>query len=209
MQEETLESGGSGGRGGSRSHLWWAGASAGQLGWAVVSSRRGCAGNSTTMPFKAFAVASLYVGSIATAGVAGLQASGIRKVSSHLSLSLCLRFLGVYQSFWEMFSLWVKHCNLLQVVSVWHVSVYLFLCNYNYVPLIGWYLQIYTPLSCFSYLSVFLSLAFANIQNFICQILILIICNEAKCFWIAVLLNNRSVRVSSFWTLKWRIILIA
>ncbi|XP_008231837.1 PREDICTED: uncharacterized protein LOC103331007 [Prunus mume] len=97
-EEETLESGGSGGRGGSRSHLLWAAASAAQLGWAVVSSRRGCAGNSTTMPFKAFAVASLYVGSIATAGVAGLQASGIRKVEDLVELGANIRTgLGVPQ----------------------------------------------------------------------------------------------------------------
>ncbi|KAM1974914.1 hypothetical protein ACFX15_039753 [Malus domestica] len=62
---------------------------AAQLGWAVMSSRKACAGNSFTMPFKAFAVASLYIGSIATAGVAG-----IRKVSFPF---LALSFLGVYQ----------------------------------------------------------------------------------------------------------------
>nr|XP_028961383.1 uncharacterized protein LOC114826010 isoform X1 [Malus domestica]XP_028961386.1 uncharacterized protein LOC103455368 isoform X1 [Malus domestica] len=49
---------------------------AAQLGWAVMSSRKACAGNSFTMPFKAFAVASLYIGSIATAGVAGIRKAG-------------------------------------------------------------------------------------------------------------------------------------
>ncbi|CAN6566568.1 unnamed protein product [Malus baccata var. baccata] len=68
MQEEETPGNGNGGSGGSQTHLWWAGASAAQLGWA------------------AFAVASLYVGSIATAGVAG-----IRKVSFPF---LALSFLG-------------------------------------------------------------------------------------------------------------------
>ncbi|KAM1270609.1 hypothetical protein ACFX13_032491 [Malus domestica] len=37
--------------------------------WALMSSRKGCAGNFFTKPFKAFAVTSLYVGSVATVGV--------------------------------------------------------------------------------------------------------------------------------------------
>ncbi|TQE01193.1 hypothetical protein C1H46_013216 [Malus baccata] len=65
MQEEETPENGNGGSGGSQTHLCWTGASAAQLGWAVMSSRKGCAGNSFTMPLKAFAVASLYVGSIA------------------------------------------------------------------------------------------------------------------------------------------------
>lgn len=181
QEEETLESGGSGGRGGSRAHLWWAGASAAQLGWAVVSSRRGCAGNSTTMPFKAFAVASLYVGSIATAGVAGLQASGIRKVSSHLSLSVSQILRGISITLGNVFTVSEALQFATSCISVAYICDLYFLSHYNSAPLIGCYLQIHTPLSCFPYLSVFLSLAFANIQNFICQILILIICNEAKC----------------------------
>ncbi|KAM1160850.1 hypothetical protein TB2_000008 [Malus domestica] len=80
MQEDETPENGSGDSSGSYTHLWWAEASAGQLGWALMSSRKGCAGNSFTMPFKAFAIASLYVGSIATAGVAGLHASGIREI---------------------------------------------------------------------------------------------------------------------------------
>ncbi|KAM1063689.1 hypothetical protein ACFX15_027305 [Malus domestica] len=94
-EEETPENG-SRGSGGSHTHLWWAGASAAQLGWAVMSSRKGCAGNSFTMPFKAFAVASLYVGSVATAGIAGLHASGIREVEDLVELGANIRTgLGV------------------------------------------------------------------------------------------------------------------
>ncbi len=42
---------------------------------------RGFAGDSRLMPFKAFSVASLFVGGAASASYAALQASGIRKVS--------------------------------------------------------------------------------------------------------------------------------
>ncbi|TQD73801.1 hypothetical protein C1H46_040666 [Malus baccata] len=80
MQEDETPENGSGDNNGSYTHLWWAGASAGQLGWALMSSRKGYADNSFTMPFKAFAIASLYVGSIATAGIAGLHASSIREI---------------------------------------------------------------------------------------------------------------------------------
>ncbi|KAM1262725.1 hypothetical protein ACFX13_028488 [Malus domestica] len=96
QEEEETPDNGSGGSAGSHTHLWWAGASAAQLGWAVMSSRKGCAGNSFTMPFKAFAVASLYVGSVATAGVAGLHASGIREVEDLVELGANIRTgLGV------------------------------------------------------------------------------------------------------------------
>lgn len=61
-------------------HWWWALASTGQLGWGISSFRRGYAGDSRLMPVKAFGVASLFVGSAASASLAFLQASGIRKV---------------------------------------------------------------------------------------------------------------------------------
>lgn len=114
MQEDTPEIG----SGGSHTHLWWAGASAAQLGWAVMSSRKGCAGNSFTMPFKAFAVASLYVGSIATAGVAGLHASGISEVSFPF---LYLSFPRVYLSF-SLGSIAIRYIDCIACV----------ICNYNY-----------------------------------------------------------------------------
>lgn len=61
-------------------HWWWALASTGQLGWGMWSFRKGYAGDSRLMPVKAFGVASLFVGSAASASLAFLQASGIRKV---------------------------------------------------------------------------------------------------------------------------------
>ncbi|KAL9429924.1 hypothetical protein AB3S75_025332 [Citrus x aurantiifolia] len=60
-------------------HWWWALASTGQLGWGISSFRRGYAGDSRLMPVKAFGVASLFVGSAASASLAFLQASGIRR----------------------------------------------------------------------------------------------------------------------------------
>ncbi|XP_058104361.1 uncharacterized protein LOC131248222 [Magnolia sinica] len=59
---------------------WWAGASSAQLAAAVASYRRGCAGRETLMPFKAFTVASLFVGAGASAVAGILHASGIRTV---------------------------------------------------------------------------------------------------------------------------------
>lgn len=61
-------------------HWWWTLASTGQLGWGIASFRKGYAGDSRLMPVKAFGVASLFVGSAASASLAFLQASGIRKV---------------------------------------------------------------------------------------------------------------------------------
>ncbi|XP_062073238.1 uncharacterized protein LOC133777573 [Humulus lupulus] len=62
------------------SHWWWAAASVGQLGWGIASVRKGCAEHSTLMPLKAFAVASLFVGALASASFAGLRTAGIHKV---------------------------------------------------------------------------------------------------------------------------------
>ncbi|XP_050941784.1 uncharacterized protein LOC103483131 isoform X1 [Cucumis melo] len=71
------ENGGS--DGGSNAHWWWAFAGAGQLGWGIASFRRGFVGDSSTMPLKAFAVASLFVGAAASSAIASLKASGIHK----------------------------------------------------------------------------------------------------------------------------------
>ncbi|XP_022864968.1 uncharacterized protein LOC111384861 isoform X2 [Olea europaea var. sylvestris] len=59
-------------------YWWWATASTGQLTWAVSIYRKGYAGDCRLMPFKAFAVASLFIGATATAAVASLRASGRR-----------------------------------------------------------------------------------------------------------------------------------
>lgn len=88
------------------SHWWWAMASATQLGWGIVSFRKGYAGHSNLMPFKAFAVASLFVGAAASAAVASLHASGIHKVSSPLSLAS--RSLALSQHRWEIWVIWEK-----------------------------------------------------------------------------------------------------
>lgn len=70
-----------GGDGGSNAHWWWALAGATQFGWGIASFRRGFIGNSSLMPFKAFAVASLFVGAAASSAIASLKASGIHKVT--------------------------------------------------------------------------------------------------------------------------------
>ncbi|XP_059435329.1 uncharacterized protein LOC132168224 [Corylus avellana] len=73
------------------SHWWWALASGAQLGWGVLSYRRGCAGASRLMPLKAFAVASLFVGAGASASVSVLHASGIYKVEDLLEVGANIR----------------------------------------------------------------------------------------------------------------------
>ncbi|KAJ7962037.1 StAR lipid transfer-like protein [Quillaja saponaria] len=80
-----------GGGFGDRTHWWWALASGAQLGWGICSFMKGCAGDSHLMPFKAFAVASLFVGAGASASVAGLQASGIHKVEDLLEVGASIR----------------------------------------------------------------------------------------------------------------------
>ena len=94
---EENENGGAGGGGtGTRTYIWWALASAAQLGWAISSFKRGHTGDSHFMPFKTFSVPSLFVGATATAVVSVLHVSGIHKV--YFSLSLC-GILGDFQSF--------------------------------------------------------------------------------------------------------------
>lgn len=73
--------------GGGGIQWWWGVASAAQMGWGVRSFVKGCAGDSRFMPLKAFAVASLFVGSAASASVLLLQANGIHGVLLILSLS--------------------------------------------------------------------------------------------------------------------------
>ncbi|KAM3685459.1 hypothetical protein ACJW31_11G119200 [Castanea mollissima] len=76
--------------------LGWALASAAQLGWAISSFKRGHAGDSHFMPFKAFSVASLFVGATATSAVSVLHVSGIHKVEDLLEVGANIRTgLGV------------------------------------------------------------------------------------------------------------------
>ncbi|GAV72138.1 hypothetical protein CFOL_v3_15627 [Cephalotus follicularis] len=72
-------------------HWWWALASVAQLGWGISSYRKGYAGDGRLMPLKAFAVASLFVGSGASASASLLQASGIHKVEDLMEVGANLR----------------------------------------------------------------------------------------------------------------------
>ncbi|KAL6557257.1 hypothetical protein OROMI_017607 [Orobanche minor] len=69
----------------------WAVASTAQLGWGISATRKGYAGDSTIMPFKAFAVASLFVGAAASAAVASLRFSGVRSVEDMKALGTNIR----------------------------------------------------------------------------------------------------------------------
>nr|KYP49708.1 hypothetical protein KK1_028576 [Cajanus cajan] len=59
------------------------------MGLGMRSFAKGYAGDSRFMPLKAFAVASLFVGSAASASLLILQANGIHKVP----LALCFVFV--------------------------------------------------------------------------------------------------------------------
>jgi hypothetical protein len=72
------EQGPSGGE--SRSWPWWTAASEAQVATGVAWFRRGRGGLAVAMPLKAFAIASLFVGSGATAVAAGVSAAGIGSV---------------------------------------------------------------------------------------------------------------------------------
>ncbi|XP_023526462.1 uncharacterized protein LOC111789953 [Cucurbita pepo subsp. pepo] len=88
-QKEMEENGGSDGV--SNAHWWWALAGATQLGWGIASFRRGLIGNSSLMPLKAFAVASLFVGGGASCAIASLKASGIHKVEDVMEVGASIR----------------------------------------------------------------------------------------------------------------------
>ncbi|CDP20669.1 unnamed protein product [Coffea canephora] len=77
--------------GGVEGYWYWAGASSVQLLWAILSLRRGYAGDSRLMPFKAFGVASLFVGSAASATIGSLRASGIHSVDDMKTLGANIR----------------------------------------------------------------------------------------------------------------------
>ncbi|CAA7029547.1 unnamed protein product [Microthlaspi erraticum] len=72
-------------------HWWWAMGSGAQIMWGVRCIRRGYAGDMRLMPLKAFGVASLFVGAIATTSVAFLSASGIHTVQDAIDLGECIR----------------------------------------------------------------------------------------------------------------------
>ncbi|CAN0870997.1 hypothetical protein LINGRAHAP2_LOCUS9719 [Linum grandiflorum] len=71
--------------------VWWGVGSTVLMGWGVFSWRRGYTGNGNLMPLKAFAVASLFVGSAASASFCALRASGIHKVEDLVQVGAGLR----------------------------------------------------------------------------------------------------------------------
>ncbi|CAK7347800.1 unnamed protein product [Dovyalis caffra] len=82
------------GRGaGTKTQWWWwcAMASMAQLGWGISSLKKGYAGDSRYMPLKACAVASLFVGSAASASIAVLKASGMHTVEDFLEVGANMR----------------------------------------------------------------------------------------------------------------------
>ncbi|GMH17212.1 hypothetical protein Nepgr_019053 [Nepenthes gracilis] len=70
----------SGGIGNGRANWWWVMASTAQLAWAIGAYRKGYAGESRLMPIKAFGVASLFVGSGASAAIGTFKSFGIHNV---------------------------------------------------------------------------------------------------------------------------------
>ncbi|XWS45844.1 hypothetical protein CRYUN_Cryun14cG0014200 [Craigia yunnanensis] len=88
---EVEESGGDGDKTRIHSHWYWSIASVAQFGWAVSSYRKGYAGDHHLMPFKAFAVASLFLGASASASVVFLKASGIHKVEDLMEVGASIR----------------------------------------------------------------------------------------------------------------------
>ncbi|KAJ8900159.1 hypothetical protein K2173_024799 [Erythroxylum novogranatense] len=82
---------GDGGGGNIKSWWWWVVASGAQLGTGIASWRRGFVGDSRLMPIKAFGIASLFVGSGATATFAALQASDIRRVEDFIEIGANIR----------------------------------------------------------------------------------------------------------------------
>ncbi|CAH2063378.1 unnamed protein product [Thlaspi arvense] len=72
-------------------HWWWAIGSGAQIMWGVRCIRRGYAGDMSLMPLKAFGVASLFVGAIATTSVAFLSATGIHSVQDAIEMGANIR----------------------------------------------------------------------------------------------------------------------
>ncbi|XP_058739502.1 uncharacterized protein LOC131611526 [Vicia villosa] len=72
-------------------HWLWAVASAGQMGWGVRSYLKGYPGDSCLMPLKAFTVASLFIGSAASASIFILQSNGIHGVDDLIGAGANLR----------------------------------------------------------------------------------------------------------------------
>ncbi|KAF8688020.1 hypothetical protein HU200_042510 [Digitaria exilis] len=84
-----------GGGGGSSAEAerwpWWAAASAAQAATGAAWFRRGKGGSALAMPFKAFGIASLFVGAGATAVAAGVLASGVGSVEDMKGVGASIR----------------------------------------------------------------------------------------------------------------------
>ncbi|XP_042380785.1 uncharacterized protein LOC121977616 isoform X2 [Zingiber officinale] len=70
---------------------WWAAASSAQLTAGIAWYRRGYCGSGASMPFKAFAIATLFVGAGSTAVRSALLAAGIRTVDDMKEVGAGLR----------------------------------------------------------------------------------------------------------------------
>uniref|UniRef100_A0A0E0KTJ6 Uncharacterized protein n=2 Tax=Oryza punctata TaxID=4537 RepID=A0A0E0KTJ6_ORYPU len=81
------------GRGGEEAERWpwWAGASAAQVAAGVAWFRQGRGGEAFAMPFKAFAIATLFVGAGATAVTAGVLAAGVGSVDEMKGVGASIR----------------------------------------------------------------------------------------------------------------------
>ncbi|XP_066349863.1 uncharacterized protein [Miscanthus floridulus] len=82
---------GGGGGGQAKRWPWWAAASAAQAAAGVAWFRRGRGGATVAMPFKAFAIASLFVGAGATAAAAGVLAAGVGSVEEMKGVGASIR----------------------------------------------------------------------------------------------------------------------
>jgi hypothetical protein len=80
-----------GGGGEAKRWPWWAAASAAQATAGLAWFRRGRSGAAVAMPFKAFGIASLIVGSGATAVAAGVLAAGVGSVRRLVEASVPVR----------------------------------------------------------------------------------------------------------------------
>ncbi|TVU14982.1 hypothetical protein EJB05_38479, partial [Eragrostis curvula] len=74
-----------------RTWPWWAAASAAQVAVGAAWFRRGRGGAAFAMPFKAFSIASLFVGAGATAVAAGVSAAGIGSVEKMKGVGASIR----------------------------------------------------------------------------------------------------------------------
>ncbi|KAJ0961911.1 hypothetical protein J5N97_029739 [Dioscorea zingiberensis] len=82
------------GEGGSGGWWWWAAASSAQLAAGIMAYRRGSGDGAvaaTVMPFKAFSIATLFVGAGAAAAGGALQATGIHSVDDMNEIGLRVR----------------------------------------------------------------------------------------------------------------------